>query len=56
MFRVLTFRVLYFWISQSKGYHFGDPHNEDYSILGSTLGYTNFGKLPFRGLRVELWG
>ena len=25
-------------VSQNKGYHFGDPHNKDYSILGSILG------------------
>ena len=32
------------------GYHFGGPHKKDYSILGSILGYPNFGKLPFKGL------
>ena len=29
-----------------RGYLFGSPYNEDYSILGSILGYLNFGKLP----------
>ena len=24
-----------------------DPYNKDYSILGSILGYPNFGKLPY---------
>ena len=28
------------------GYHFGGPYNKDYSVLGSILGYPNFGKLP----------
>ena len=28
------------------GYHFGGPHNKDYSILKSILGCPNFGKLP----------
>ena len=31
---------------QELGYHFGGPHNKDCSILGSILGYPNFGKLP----------
>ena len=31
-----------------RGYLFGDPYNEDYGILGSILGYPNFGKLPCR--------
>ena len=26
---------------------FGDPHNKDYSILGSILGSPYFGKLPY---------
>ena len=25
-------------VSQNYGYLFGDPHNKDYSILGSILG------------------
>ena len=28
------------------GYHFGGPHNKDYSILGSISGSPFFGKLP----------
>ena len=28
-------------------YHFGDPHNKDYNILGSILGHLYFGKLPY---------
>ena len=30
-----------------RGTFFGCPYNKDYSILGSILGYPNFGKLPF---------
>ena len=37
----------YLVVSQNKGYLFGGPYNKDYSILGSILGYLNFGKLPF---------
>ena len=33
-------------VSQNYGYHFGGPYSKDYSILGSILGYLNFGKLP----------
>ena len=36
-------------VSQNWGYFFGGPYNKDYSILGSILGYPNFGKLPYRG-------
>ena len=39
-----------------RGTLFWNPHNKDYSILGSILGTPYFGKLPFRvhdlGLRV----
>ena len=28
------------------GYLIGDPHNKEYSILGSILGSPHFGKLP----------
>ena len=28
-------------------YLFGGPYNKDYSILGSILGYPNFGELPY---------
>ena len=31
-----------------KGTLFGGTHIEDYSILGSILGYPNFGKVPYR--------
>ena len=43
-------------VSQNYGYLFGSPHNKDYSILGSILGFPYFGKLPFRveGFRVNL--
>ena len=34
-------------VSQNEGYHFGDPHNKDYSILGSILGSPYFGKPPY---------
>ena len=34
-------------VSQNYGYLFGGPNNKDYSILGSTLGFPYFGKLPF---------
>ena len=33
-------------VSENWGYHFGGPHNKDYSILGSKLGSLYFGKLP----------
>ena len=36
------------------GVPFGGPHNKNYSILGSILGYPNFGKLPYGGLYREL--
>ena len=34
-------------VSQNYGYLFGSPHNKDYSILGSILGFPYFGKLPY---------
>ena len=34
--------------SQNYGYPFGGPHNKDYNILGSTLGFPYLGKLPYR--------
>ena len=34
-------------VSQNYGYLFGGPHNKDYSILGSILGSSYFGKLPY---------
>ena len=33
------------------GYYFGGPHNKDYSILGSILGFPYFGKVPFGVLK-----
>ena len=30
-----------------RGYLFGGPNNQDYSILGSILGSPYFGKLPY---------
>ena len=35
-----------------RGYLFGDPYNKVYSILGSILGYPNFGKLPTEPLHL----
>ena len=34
-------------VSQNYGYLVGGPYNKDYSILGSILGYPDFGKLPY---------
>ena len=31
-------------VSHNQGFQVGGPHNKDYSILGSTLGPTYFGK------------
>ena len=31
-----------------KGTLIGGPHTKEYSILGSMLGYPNFGKVPNR--------
>ena len=36
-------------VSQNEGYLIRGLHIKDYSILGSILGYPNFGKLPNRG-------
>ena len=33
-------------VSQNWGVLFGGLHIKDYSILGSILGYPNFGKVP----------
>ena len=38
---------LYMGVCQVEGYHFGDPHNKDYNILGSILGSPYFGKPPY---------
>ena len=40
-----------FRVSQHKGYHFKGPHKKNYSILGSILGSSYFGKLPSLGFR-----
>ena len=32
-----------------RGTFFGGPHNKDYTILGSILGFPCLGKLPYRG-------
>ena len=34
-------------VSRTYGYLFGGPHNKDYGILGSILGFPYFGKLPY---------
>ena len=34
-------------VFQNQGYHLGGPYNNDYSILGSMLGYPYLGKLPY---------
>ena len=34
------------WGFRKLGYHFGGPHNKDYSILGSILGSPHLWKLP----------
>ena len=36
-------------VSQHQGHLFGGPHNKDYSILGSILGFPYFGKVLDRG-------
>ena len=35
-------------------YHFGDPRNKEYIILGSILGSPCFGKLP-NGEKIGYW-
>ena len=39
-------RRLYMGVSQNEGYLLRGPHNKDYSILGSILGFPYFEKLP----------
>ena len=34
-------------VARNCGYPFGAPHNEDYGILRSMLGFPYFGKLPY---------
>ena len=43
-------------VPQNYGYLLGGPYNKGYNILGSILGYLNFGKLPYTGLLVETPG
>ena len=45
----ICFSIIPVWgVSQNwGGYRFGGPYNEDYNILGSILGYLEFGKLPY---------
>ena len=38
-------------VSQNLGYHFGGPHNKDYSILESMLGSPYVGKIPYTSLQ-----
>ena len=33
-------------VSQNYGYPIGGPHSKVYNILGSILGFPDFGKLP----------
>ena len=46
---VLGFWVLGSGVSQNQGCLFGGPHRKDYTMLGSLLGCSQFGKLQFRG-------
>ena len=39
-------------VPQNKGYHFGGPYNQNYSILGSIWGSRNFGKLPYESQEI----
>ena len=41
-------------VSQNLGYHFGDPHNKDYSILGSILGPLFSGIYHMNRYRISL--
>ena len=38
--------LTYVVVAQDQGYLVRGPYSKDYSILGSILGYPNFGKLP----------
>ena len=42
-------------LSQNYGYHFGGPNNNDYSILGSVLGFPYLGTLPFSVQGLGFW-
>ena len=37
----------YMGVSQNQAYHFGGPNSKDYSIWGSILGSSYFGKVPY---------
>ena len=54
MFRVCgafgTMSKLLWVVPKIRGTIFGDPHNKDYSILGSILGSPYLGKLPYTWL------
>ena len=42
-------KAIYIWgFPKIRGTFLGVPIFNDYSILGSILGYPNFGKLPYR--------
>ena len=42
-----SFHIIHGWrFPEIRGAFLGDPYTNDYSILGSVLGYPNFGKLP----------
>ena len=50
----LSLSLSLYGVSQNLGYLFGGPYNKDYSILGSILGYPNFGKLPYIYISLSL--
>ena len=44
----IFFSIIPIWgFPKIRGTFLGSPNNKDYSILGSILGYLNFGKLPY---------
>ena len=44
----------YMGVSQNLWYLFGGPYSKDYSILGSTLGYLNFGETTIMGTTIRI--
>ena len=38
------------WFPKTRGTLLGGPHNKDYKTLGSRLGPSSFGKLPYMGV------
>ena len=42
-------------VAQNLGFLLGGPHNKDYSILGSVLGYPYFGKLSYLEKECRPW-